>query len=216
MKPKEIPQKDIKIYDLPIDSIKVSKYKNINDEFNTQTKNKLNIDDNTLKSNNKLNSELSIIKPRKKKKKKLKSRMKIENNIFGVKDLNNNNINYQNSNNINSIEDRKEQTIETDKNNLSKLKENKTKKQEKDKRNIITRIKFNKCCIYFFFLCAKRRKNVQNILLNEGMAIITQNLDVINIFNKIYRDGKIEDIIKNHTLKMSDECTNKLVRLKKR
>jgi hypothetical protein len=216
MKPKEIPQKDIKIYDLPIDSIKVSKYKNINDEFNTQTKNKLNIDDNTLKSNNKLNSELSIIKPRKKKKKKIKSRMKIENNIFGVKDLNNNNINYQNSNNINSIEDRKEQTIETDKNNLSKLKENKTKKQEKDKRNIITRIKFNKCCIYFFFLCAKRRKNVQNILLNEGMAIITQNLDVINIFNKIYRDGKIEDIIKNHTLKMSDECTNKLVRLKKR
>ena len=216
MKPKEIPQKDIKIYDLPIDSIKVSKYKNINDEFNTQTRNKLNIDDNTLKSNNKLNSELSIIKPRKKKKKKIKSRMKIENNIFGVKDLNNNNINYQNSNNINSIEDRKEQTIETDKNNLSKLKENKTKKQEKDKRNIITRIKFNKCCIYFFFLCAKRRKNVQNILLNEGMAIITQNLDVINIFNKIYRDGKIEDIIKNHTLKMSDECTNKLVRLKKR
>ena len=216
MKPKEIPQKDIKIYDLPIDSIKVSKYKNINDEFNTQTKNKLNIDDNTLKSNNKLNSELSIIKPRKKKKKKIKSRMKIENNIFGVKDLNNNNINYKDSNNINSIEDRKEQTIETDKNNLSKLKENKTKKQEKDKRNIITRIKFNKCCIYFFFLCAKRRKNVQNILLNEGMAIITQNLDVINIFNKIYRDGKIEDIIKNHTLKMSDECTNKLVRLKKR
>ena len=216
MKPKEIPQKDIKIYDLPIDSIKVSKYKNINDEFNTQTKNKLNIDDNTLKSNNKLNSELSIIKPRKKKKKKLKSRMKIENNIFGVKDLNNNNINYQNSNNINSIEDRKEQTIETDKNNLSKLKENKTKKQEKDKRNIITRIKFNKCCIYFFFLCAKRRKNVQNILLNEGMAIITQNLDVINIFNKIYRDGKIEDIIKNHTLKMSDECANKLVKLNKK
>ena len=142
--------------------------------------------------------------------------MKIENNIFGVKDLNNNNINYQNSNNINSIEDRKEQTIETDKNNLSKLKENKTKKQEKDKRNIITRIKFNKCCIYIFFLFVKRRKNVQNILLIELMAIITQNLYVINIFNKIYRDGKIEDIIKNHTLKMSDECTNKLVRLKKR
>ena len=47
------------------------------------------------------------------------------------------------------------------------------------------------------------------------MNVITQNLDVINIFNKIYRDGKIEDIIKNHTLKMSDECVNKLAKLKK-
>lgn len=67
-----------------------------------------------------------------------------------------------------------------------------------------------------FFLCAKRRKNVQNILLNEGMFLITQNLDIINIFNKIYRDDNIKDIIQNHTLKMSDECTNKLVELNKR
>jgi len=65
-----------------------------------------------------------------------------------------------------------------------------------------------------FFLCAKRRKNLQNILINEGMFVITQNLDILNIFNKIYRDGKIEDTIKNHTLKMSDECAHRLVRLK--
>ena len=134
--------------------------------------------------------------------------MKIENDIFGTKDLFNNNIL--------SIEDRKEEIIQTEKNNLSNLKKTKTKKQEIETRNIITHIKVNKCWFYFFFLCAKKRKNVQNILLNEGMAVITQNLDVLNIFNKIYRDGKIKDIIKNHTLKMSDECVNRLVKLNKR
>jgi len=208
---KEIPLEYIKIYDLHRDSIKAPKFKNTNDEFAIQTKNKLNNDDNTLKSNNKLNNEISINKTPKRKKKKIKTKMKIENNIFGAKDLSNNNINYINSNNINSLEDRKEQTIQTDKS----IKIAKAKMKELDKRNIITHIKLNKWCICFFFLCAKKRKNVQNVLINEGMSVITQNLDILNIFNKIYRDGKIEDIIKNHTLKMSDECVNRLVRLKK-
>ena len=216
LRAKEIPQEDVKIYNLHRDTIKVSKLKNTNDEVTIQTRNKLNIEDNILKSNNKLNSEISINKSPKRRKRKIKSKIKIENNIIGAKDLSNNKINYINSNNINSIEDRKEEIIQTDKNNLSKLKETKAKKQEIEKRNIITHIKVNKCCICFFFLCAKRRKNVQNILINEGMTVITQNLDVVNIFNKIYRDGKIEDIIKNHTLKMSDECVNKLLKLNKR
>ena len=45
------------------------------------------------------------------------------------------------------------------------------------------------------------------------MAIIIQNLDVLNIFNKIYRDGKIEDSIKNQYIKMSDESINRLVKI---
>jgi hypothetical protein len=206
-KDKEIPQEDIKIYDFHRDSIKMPKIKNINE---------LNIDDNILKSDNKLNSEVSINKLTKRRGRRIKSKMKIENNIFGTKDLSINNINYIKSSNLNSIEDRREEIIQTDKNNLSKLKETKTKNQKSEKRNIIYRIKVNKCCICFFFLCTKRKKNVQNILLNEGMLLITQNLDIVNIFNKIYRNGKIEDTIKNHTLKMSDECANRLVELNKR
>ena len=216
IKDKEIPIEDIKIYDFHRDSIKMPKIKNINDEIIIQTRNKLNIEDNILKSDNKLNSEVSINKLPKRRGRRIKSKMKIENNIFGNKDLSINNINYIKSSNLNSIEDRREEIIQTDKNNLSKLKETKTKNQKSQKRNIIYRIKVNKCCICFFFLCAKRRKNVQNILLNEGMVLITQNLDIVNIFNKIYRNGKIEDTIKNHTLKMSDECANRLVELNKR
>ena len=216
IKNKEIPQEDIKIYDFHRDSIKMPKIKNINDEIIIQTRNKLNIEDNILKSDNKLNSEVSINKLPKRRGRRIKSKMKIENNIFGTKDLSINNINYIKSSNLNSIEDRREEIIQTDKNNLSKLKETKTKNQKSEKRNIIYYIKVNKCCICFFFLCAKRRKNVQNILLNEGMVLITQNLDIVNIFNKIYRNGKIEDTIKNHTLKMSDECANRLVEFNKR
>jgi hypothetical protein len=216
IKDKEIPIEDIKIYDFHRDSIKMPKIKNINDEIIIQTRNKLNIEDNILKSDNKLNSEVSINKLPKRRGRRIKSKMKIENNIFGTKDLSINNINYIKSSNLNSIEDRREEIIQTDKNNLSKLKETKTKNQKSEKRNIIYRIKVNKCCICFFFLCTKRKKNVQNILLNEGMLLITQNSDIVNIFNKIYRNGKIEDTIKNHTLKMSDECANRLVEFNKR
>jgi len=215
IKAKEIPQDYIKIYDLSKDSIKLPKLKNINDEFAIHTRNKVNNDDNILNSNNKPNSELTINKSLKRNKRKVKSIMKKVNNIIGVKDLSNNNINYINSNSINSLEDKKEQIMQIDKNNMPKLKKIKTKKKEIDKRNYITHIKLNKCYLCFFFLCTKKRKNVQNILINEGISVITQNLDILNIFNKIYRDGKIEDIIKNHTLKMSDECVNRLVRLKK-
>ena len=214
IQPKEIPQEYIKIYDFHRNSLKVPKLKSTNNEFDIQA-NKLNNDDNILQSNNKLNNELSINKLPKKRKRKIKSKMKIINNIFGVNDLSNNNINYIKSNNISSIEDRKEQIIQTDKDNFPKLKKTKTKKHGNEKRNIITHIKLNKCCIYLCFLCAKRMKNAQNILINEGMSVITQNLDILNIFNKIYRDGKIEDIIKNHTIKMSDECIHRLLRLKK-
>jgi len=157
IQPKEIPQEYIKIYDFQRDSLQVPKFKNTNNEFNFQV-NKLNNNDNILQSNNKLNNELSINKSPKKKKRKLKTKMKIVNNIFGVNDLSNNNIDYINSNNINSIEDRKEQIIQTEKDNLPKLKKTKAKKQGNEKRNYITHIKLNKCCIYLFFYVLKEGK----------------------------------------------------------
>ena len=155
---KEIPQEDIKVYDFHRDSIKMLKLKNINDKFIIKKRNKQNIVDNILKSDNKLNSEVSINKSQKRRRRRIKSKMKIENNIFGTKDLSINKINYIKSNNINSIEDRKEESIETDKNNLSKLKETKTKNQKSEKRNIISSIKVNKCCICFFFYVQKEGK----------------------------------------------------------
>ena len=81
-----------------------------------------------------------------------------------------------------------------------------------ENRRIIDRINMNCCCIYFWFCFARKKKNIQNILLDEGMNVIAENLDIMNIFNKIY----IADIIgqslkKNENIfDMSDTCKQKL------
>ena len=117
-----------------------------------------------------------------------------------------NNINYNNKNNgpNNIIAERGK--------NMSMI-STKTKKSEKTKRNIVSKIKINKFFITFCFLCIKKRKNYQNILINEGMNIITQYLDVLNIFKKLFIDGKIQKQLndpKDDIIKMTAECVKNL------
>ena len=79
-------------------------------------------------------------------------------------------------------------------------------------RNIIKKIKFNSLQFYFCFLCIRKFKNTQNALINEGMKLITEELDIRNLFKNMLKLGitkeqfYVEDI-----LQMSDECKNKLV-----
>ena len=63
----------------------------------------------------------------------------------------------------------------------------------------------NKICLYLCFCCARKRKNVQNILLDEGMKVIKENLDLLNIFQKISK-MKENDEIKEQMIDMSQEC----------
>jgi hypothetical protein len=78
--------------------------------------------------------------------------------------------------------------------------------------NIIKKIKFNSLQFYFCFLCIRKFKNTQNALINEGMKLITEELDIRNLFKNMLKLGitkeqfYVEDI-----LQMSDECKNKLV-----
>jgi len=48
---------------------------------------------------------------------------------------------------------------------------------------IMDKIKLNRACIYCCFFCARKRKNVENILLDEGINIICEKLDLINLFH---------------------------------
>jgi len=76
---------------------------------------------------------------------------------------------------------------------------------------IISKIKFNKFNIYFCFLCIRKTKNVQNILLDEGMSIVNEKLDILNLFRKIYKDDMTNDIFtKIEIKKMSDKCKQNL------
>ena len=103
--------------------------------------------------------------------------------------------------------------IITERDNDKSIDRTKTKGSENPKRNIVSKIKINKACIYLCFLCAKKRKNYQNILIDEGMSIITEYLDVLNIFKKLFRYGRVQDKLnepKDDKIIMTDECKNKL------
>ena len=139
--------------------------------------------------------------------------------ITDKKELNIVNSKYDNNDNfINYNEEKKvenkltEREMEID----IKLTKTETKKTNNEIKNIphyIKKVKINKCILCLCFLCFKKRKNVQNILLDEGMAIITQYLDVINIFKKLFRDGKIQETLQKENddiIDMSEECLYKL------
>ena len=85
------------------------------------------------------------------------------------------------------------------------------KETGKGKKKIINKIKLSKLNIYFCLCCARKMKNIENILIDEGMTIISEKLDITNIFIKLYRDEIIQQKFKkDDTLEISDECKRKL------
>ena len=86
-----------------------------------------------------------------------------------------------------------------------------TNEKIKGKRKIIRKIKINKGCIYFCFFCVRKRKNLQNVLLDEGMKIIVQKLDLLNLFRTLFRDEKNNiNFANQEIIKMSNNCKNKI------
>ena len=81
----------------------------------------------------------------------------------------------------------------------------------KEKRRIIRKIKINRVYIYFCFCCTRKRKNMQNVLLDEGMKLIKERLDLLNLFRTIYQEEKINlNFATTEYIKMSDECKKKI------
>jgi hypothetical protein len=93
--------------------------------------------------------------------------------------------------------------------NNSSFRENESIKKKvllQRKKTIINKIKVNRCYLYLCFLCVRKKKNVQNILLDEGMKIITEKLDVLNIFKKMNILDKTHDKNVDETIDFSGEC----------
>ena len=68
-----------------------------------------------------------------------------------------------------------------------------------------------RACIYLCFCCARKRTTIQNVLLDEGINIISNKLDIFNIFDKLYRDEKIHEKLRKHeAIEMSDNCKARL------
>ena len=92
------------------------------------------------------------------------------------------------------------------------LKVKKKKKHNKTTNSILDEIKINKFFIICGFCCIRKRKNVNNYVLAEGLNIIGERLDIINIFKKIYYDEKVQKyyVKQKEEIPMSDECKEKI------
>ena len=81
-----------------------------------------------------------------------------------------------------------------------------------DKRKIINKIETNLFCTYFCFCIVRKRENFGNALLDEAMNIITEKLDIYNMFRNFYfiDDLKKKSNYEYKDLDMSEECKSKL------
>ena len=70
----------------------------------------------------------------------------------------------------------------------------------------VTKVRMNRACIYLWFCFVRRRKIMENYLLNEGMDIISQRLDIFNIFEKVYKAEQRNEPLTNKIFSMSNEC----------
>ena len=93
--------------------------------------------------------------------------------------------------------------------------QNTTDRGTKKKPTIINKIRLNKFKAYFCVLCIRNTKNLQNILLEEGMNIIIEKLDILHIFRKILKDDmNNEKLEKIEVIGMSDKCKQNLENIK--
>ncbi len=89
---------------------------------------------------------------------------------------------------------------------------NRGKKNVYKNMGIINKIDFDTLQFYFCFLCIRKFRNVQNVLIDEGMKLITVELDIRNLFRNMLRLGKIKNQFQiQDTIDMSDHCKNQLV-----
>ena len=76
-------------------------------------------------------------------------------------------------------------------------------------------IKLNNCLVYLGFCFIRKRKNVDNVLLDEGLSIIREKLDIFNILKNLLLSENIQKNIKCEfeEIKFSEECSKTLEEL---
>ena len=94
----------------------------------------------------------------------------------------------------------------------------KTDKNKDKNKKLIRKIKINKFCIYCSFYCIRNVSNIKNFLLDEGMRLIMEQLDVFNLFLQLYKNGRREQQLKENEiiLEMSSECKKNILKIKNR
>lgn len=206
-----------------------------NPDNSIQTRNKLsdeNINKNKFGNDDLLKAKsIKVVKKKKKKVKKGMKNLKLEAINNENNNVNNNENNNANSN-VNNEKNSKKGETEMEymyKNDIIKNKlENNNPISFEDKesgsesqngsgrKRIINNIQFNCISTYLCFLCARKRKNINNILLDEGNNILVEQLDIINLFRKLLKDEQNFEITSgNENIDMSETCKLNLQEISK-
>jgi hypothetical protein len=121
-------------------------------------------------------------------------------------DINEDKINYLND--MNAIQDGNAQPQREE--NV----ENPYIQPETSSKNVVKKIKVNKFYVHCGFCCVRSISSTNNTLLDEGMRLIVEQLDVLNIFRKLYIEAKREKELKEKSVivEMSDKCKKNLAK----
>ena len=223
--------KNKKPFNLNISNDEPKIYSPINPVTNYPQNTVNNNGDKIVLSKSKLNEEVLkkkgtdetvLVKRPKKKKKKIGNKTKpsiiSSETKLKTNDIKNYNIEYDNNDiynkriNVNNRDFRDNRIFSEE-----KIRNSEIDKSNEKKIRIIDGIKLNRLCIFFCFCFVRKKKNIQNILLDEGMDLITEKLDIINIFNVIHKYELIQENASNreNIFEMSANCRQKLKALSK-
>jgi len=163
----------------------------------------LNSDNTNRKLNDKINENIFL-------KKSLTNIMETNPYKNGNEIENSNNQSAKNNLKSNSliVENREKHLQKNEKKDLAKVENNGSE---------INYIHFNKFLLYFGFCFIKKIKNVNNFLLNEGMSIIKEKLDIFNLLRNTILNESIHKKLncEFEEILISDECYKNLKSLEK-
>ena len=93
-----------------------------------------------------------------------------------------------------------------------RIKELEIEQKNELSNNLINKLEKTQYLFHLCFLCTNKRKNINNILFEEGMNIVSEKLDIFNIFKIVNRNDIYDNIDK---IEMSKECVKNLNNLNK-
>ena len=193
---------------------------NKNNPINTRNINSIgNLQYSTIKNENEINNnynnrEINI----RKRSKRISKRINTTSNYLNTQNRDENYINInkerlnlkQNKGFPYRLNEINNETIFSNNQILSA--EEKNKSNEENSRNIIENIYINNFFVIFAFCCIRKRKNFNCFFLEEGLEILKERLDILNIFKKMYYEEQILEKYnyKRNEIEMSDNCKQKI------
>ena len=144
------------------------------------------------------------------KKKRKRTHRKATKSLTQKKSIYNYNLNDLNNMNLSSSKSKAYIPDDADLDNKKTVFENSKVDSSYNEKSLVKKVRMNRACIYLWFCFVRRRRITENVLLNEGMDLISKRLDIFNIFEKIYKAEQRNEPLTNKVFSMSNECKTAL------